>query len=214
VGKAAHQGSDRATKLRSQLASIVEISRPAWSGLLPKGRKEAKAGLPEEILQCFEEALLLDTPSDDVVDWWDRLSALVRQVAQADLLATGRAGERLTLRHESARTGKQPKWQSLETSYAGYDVLSVRSKSDDKPLKIEVKCSERPFKTSQIFITEHEWITANQSPETYIFHIWLVNPEPCLFTISVAELAAHAPKNQGKGMWRNACTNRCADSPI
>lgn len=203
LGKAAHSGSDRATRLRFQLASIIETTRPVWAGLLPKGRKEAEAGFPDEIRQCFEEALLLGDVSEEVVNWWDRLSGIMREVSQRKLLEIGRSGERLSLAYEFNRTQQTPRWQAVETNYAGYDVLSIRAKDDLAALKIEVKASERGFKNATIHITEHEWITASQSPDVYLFHVWLISQQPTLYIVPSTKVVTHLPKNQGKGTWRN-----------
>jgi len=203
IGKAAHQGRDRAMRLRFQLANIIETTRPVWGGLLPKGGKEAEAGLPDEIRQCFEEALLFGDVTDDLVEWWDRLAGIMREVSQRRLLETGRRGERLSLGYERERTEQAPKWQAVETNYAGYDVLSIRDKRDFAALKIEVKASDRAFKHATIHITEHEWITASKSPDSYLFHVWLLDPQPVLFVVLSATVISHLPNNQGKGKWRN-----------
>lgn len=205
LGKTAHQGKDRAARLRYQLANIIESQRPPWAALLPKGRKEAAVSLPPEISQCFEEALLFEEVSEDLVQWWDRLAGIMREYSQRKLTETGRAGERLTLRYETDRTKKTPKWQAIETNYAGYDVLSVVGKTDHSALRIEVKASERAFKNAVIHITEHEWITAMHSTDAYHFHVWLLDPTPTLFVIPSTDVLAHIPKNQGKGKWRNCC---------
>jgi uncharacterized protein DUF3883 len=204
IGRAAHAGPDRPTKLRFQLAKIIEAQQPGWAGLLPKGRKEAIAGFPSEIYQCFEEALLLGDSTDEIVSWWDRLSGLMRAVSQRALLETGRKGERHSIQYEHRRTNKLPKWQSFETNYAGYDVLSIRAEDDATPLKIEVKASDRTFKYASIYVTEHEWTTATKSPGDYVFHIWLIGPPLALFIIDSTTVMANAPTNQGKGKWRNA----------
>jgi hypothetical protein len=202
-GKAANQGKDRPTKLRYQLANIIERTKPTWGGLLPKGRKEAKAGFSDEIKQCFEEALLLGEMTDEIVHWWDRLSGIMREVGQRQLLETGRRGERLTLRYEETRTSRKPSWQSIESNYAGYDVLSVRDQNDNTPLKIEVKASTRPFSRADIHITQNEWITASASLDVYLLHLWLLEPEPMLFIVPSDVVLAHIPADQGKGRWRN-----------
>jgi hypothetical protein len=64
---------DRPTKLRCQLAKIIEANHPTWAALVPKGRK-AVAGFPEEIRQCFDEAFLLGAISEEVVSWWAQSS--------------------------------------------------------------------------------------------------------------------------------------------
>jgi hypothetical protein len=205
IGKSAHRGDDRPTRLRFQLASIIEVMKPVWAGLLVKGRREAQAGMPDEIRQCFEEALLLDEANNEIIEWWDRLSCIMREFTQRKQILVGRQGERLSVAYEKKRTNKAPKWQSIESNYAGYDVLSIRAKGDERPIKIEVKASERTFKLAQIFVTEHEWITASQAKDSYQFHIWLLEPVPTLFIVPSVNVVAHIPQNQGKGTWRNAC---------
>ncbi len=204
IGKEAHQGIDRPAKLRCQLAKVIETTHPIWAALLPKGRSEAIAGFPEEIRQCFDEAFLLGEVNDEVVSWWARSAGVMRVVSQGVLVVTGLRGERKTLSFEERRTGQAPHWQGFESAYAGYDVLSARDAQDPAALKIEVKASDRSFRYAQIHVTEHEWITATNSPESYIFHIWLFDePQPRLFVVDSSTVTAHTPRNQGKGRWRN-----------
>jgi hypothetical protein len=209
IGKEAHPSADRATKLRFQLRSIIENTRPPWAALLVNGRKEASLAFPIEIRQCFKEALLLDAIDNDVITWWDKLSACMREEAALQRTRIGRLGEKLTLRFELERTGNQPKWQAFETNFAGYDVLSVRSNDNRHHLKIEVKASIRRFGEALINVTEHEWITAQTAPQDYIFHVWILNenevsPQNSLFVIPTADIARHIPSNQGNGTWKQA----------
>ena len=81
IGKQAHHGLNRPAKLRSQLATIIERSHPTWAGLLPKGRREAIAGFPDEIRQCFDEAFLLGDVNDEVVTWWSRCAGNARRLS-------------------------------------------------------------------------------------------------------------------------------------
>ena len=204
VGREANEGVGRAAKLRCQLAKIIETSHPTWAALLPKGRKEAVAGFPDEIRQCFAEALLLGDVTEDVVSWWSRSSGVMRAIAQRSRVATGIRGEQKTLTYELSRTGQIARWQGFESMYAGYDVLSVQAENDRAPLKIEVKASERNFKYAEIHVTEHEWITATQSSGTYIFHIWLFDEgQPRVFIVDSAVIVSHIPANQGRGRWRD-----------
>jgi hypothetical protein len=205
IGKEAHKGSDRAAKLRCQLEKIIETTQPPWAALLPKGRSEAIVGFPEEIRQCFEEALLLGAITDDVIAWWSRSAATMRFASQRSLIATGLRGEIKTLRFEELRTKRTPEWQGFESAYAGYDVLSARDVDDPAPLKIEVKASDRSFRYATIYITEHEWITSTNSRGNYCFHIWLFDEaQPRLFIVESSIMSTHVPINQCKGRWRNA----------
>jgi Domain of unknown function (DUF3883) len=204
IGKKANQGIDRPSKLRCQLAKIIEANHPTWAALLPKGRKEAVAGFPEEIRQCFDEALLLGEISEDVISWWAQSSSVMRAIAQRMRVATGVRGERKSLFYECQRTGHTPRWQGFETSYAGYDVLSVRDSQHQEALKIEVKASDRNFRYAEIHLTEHEWITASKSVGSYLFHIWLFDEAlPRLFIVDSTTIIAHVPNNQGRGRWRD-----------
>ena len=204
VGREANLGVDRPAKLRCQLAKIIEASHPTWAALIPKGRKEAVAGLPEEIRQCFDEALLLGDVTEEVVSWWSRSAGVMRAVTQRSRVATGIRGEQKTLTYEHNRTGHKPRWQGFESMYAGYDVLSIQAENNPDVLKIEVKASERNFKYAEVHVTEHEWITATQSSGTYIFHIWLFDEElPRVFIVDSAVVALHIPANQGRGRWRD-----------
>ena len=204
IGREANKGTDRPSKLRCQLAKIIETDHPVWAALLPKGRKEAVAGFPEEIKQCFDEALLLGDISEEVIAWWGHASGVMRAIAQRVRVATGVRGERKTVSYENQRTGQVPRWQGFETSYAGYDVLSVRDRTDSTPLRIEVKASDRNFRYAEIHLTEHEWITASKSLGTYIFHIWLFDDvQPRVFIVESSAIIAHTPTNQGRGRWRD-----------
>ncbi len=204
IGKEANQGTDRPTKLRCQLAKIIEANHPVWAALMPKGRKEAVAGFPEEIRQCFEEAFLLGDIDEEIVSWWAQSSSVMRAAAQRIRVATGVRGERKSLLYEHQRTGHTPRWQGFETSYAGYDVLSVRDSQNQESLKIEVKASDRNFRYAEIHLTEHEWITASRSIENYLFHIWLFDEaQPRLFIIDSNTIITHVPANQGRGRWRD-----------
>ena len=209
IGKLAHPPSDRAIKLRFQLRSIVEHTRPPWAALLVNGRKEASLAFPSEIKQCFKEALLLENLDDEVVIWWDQLSALMREESILQRVQIGRKGERLTLQFEHERTKIKPKWQAFETNFAGYDVLSVQKHDDPRRLKIEVKASTRRFKEALINITEHEWNTAQTAPDDYFFYVWILNgtdtdTQHSLFIIPTSEIATHIPSNQGSGLWKQA----------
>jgi hypothetical protein len=76
--------------------------------------------------------------------------------------------------------------------------------ADSSPLKIEVKASDRSFRYAEIHITEHEWITATNSPGDYLFHVWLFDEsKPRLFVIDSTTITAHIPVNQKRGRWRN-----------
>lgn len=146
---------------------------------------------------------MLPDPIDSVIKWWDELANLARGFRSAALLEIGRAGERNTIAFETQRTGKAPYWQSIESSHAGFDVLSSKSSTDPAPLAIEVKASELRLKEAWFSVTVHEWETARQSPN-YCFHLWRLGLQPQLAVLSTADVAPHLPADQGRGQWQSA----------
>jgi len=137
IGQEANKGINRPSKLRCQLAKIIEANHPTWAALLPKGRKEAIAGFPEEIKQCFDEAFLLGDISEEVVLWWVQSSSVMRAVAQRLRVATGVRGERKSLLYEHQRTGHMPRCKDskramqVTTSYR-YEIARIRNPSKSK----------------------------------------------------------------------------------
>jgi hypothetical protein len=207
-GRDIHGGNDRALTLRRQLADIIQSHRPPWAAILTAGRKEAKINLPDVISQCLDEAMLLDTTDEEIVNWWDQCAGIMRGEKAANSLIVGRRGERLSLRYETDRTGQPARWQAIESNRSGYDVLSVQDRGSPIPLKIEVKASSRKFKEAEINITTNEWQTALAAPGSYIFHVWVLgangNQPPALFVLSTETIAAHIPQNSGSGKWTNS----------
>jgi hypothetical protein len=156
--------------------------------------------MPPEVNQCFKEAGLLDPWLDPIRDWW--LHAGNRAQAQRieKLTAVGRLAESWTCEYETKRTGKTPQWISLDTTFAGYDVLSCNSATDEIPLRIEVKGSERRPKEAEFFVTRNEFETAMRS-DHYIFHLWYVAQARQLFIVPFSELTKHIPSDCGDGRW-------------
>ena len=191
--------------LRIQLKHLIWELQPPWAHLLIKGRFEASKGFSPEIQQCFTEAELFENFDDKTVDWWDSLAATVRSKKQFENLQTGRNGERLSLSYEKTRTGFEAIWQCIESNHSGFDVLSQVSKTDQQKLLIEVKASENPIKQATFVISRHEWNTAVNSPNTYIFHIWCLNEpkKPVLYEVPKGEIEKHIPKDIGVGNWEN-----------
>ncbi len=202
AGAEAHRGTERHLRLRHQLQSAIENTRPPWAAIMVKGRCEAEATLPPAIKQCFKEAKLFDCPPEEIVDWWDVLAGIMREQSGKEKLEIGRRGEKLTLNFEESRTGQPAKWVAVESNHAGYDVLSVHGPDNNDRLRIEVKASTRRFKDASLHITRHEWETAQISHLEYTFHFWLLDQEsPVLHVISRDTIASHIPANCGKGRW-------------
>lgn len=191
--------------LRIQLKHLIWELQPSWAHLLIKGRFEASKGFSPEIQQCFTEAELFENLDDRTVNWWDSLAATVRSKKQFENLQTGRKGERLSLGYEKYRTGLYPIWQCIESNHSGFDVLSKVAKADPQNLLIEVKASENPIKQATFVISRNEWNTAENNPNTYIFHLWCLNEpaKPVLYEAPKEIVEKHIPTDQGVGNWEN-----------
>lgn len=186
--------------LRIQLKHLIEIVKPSWSYLIHKGRKESFQYFPSDVKQCFKEAELINSYNKDVIKWWDILALAVRGKQQDTQLEIGRTGEELSLEYERNRVDKEPVWQSIESNLSGFDILSVVSLGDTKPLRIEVKASTKVSNSFSFYLTKNEWIVAETS-SNYLFHLWILGKTPELFILDKTDIANHVPTNQGSGLW-------------
>lgn len=186
------------------LNSYIAECKPAWSRRIPYGRKEAFLFMNEEEQRCFLEAGLMDSFQDDVLKWWDTIAEAERLKENAMLDDIGRAGEKLTLKYEEARTGVIPDWRSIETNLSGYDILSQFSANDTRRLLIEVKSSTKPPEIAEAIISRHEWDTANleNNYSRYLFYFWYLGGDfNRLAIINVEELKKHIPQDGESGKW-------------
>src|SRR6202035_4886988 len=100
--------------------------------------------------------------------------------------AIGDAGEELSYRYEKARLTAQgfPKladdvtWVAKESPAYGFDIASFAGSSFPgreaaSPLAIEVKSVSYPVRAVFPFhLTFHEWVTARELANQYVFHLW------------------------------------------
>ena len=187
---------------RKVLESYIRARRPAWANRMPVGRQEAFAAMNRDERFCFRQAGLDDVSvDDDLVVWWDRISSEFRGQSEREMLAIGRRGERLTIEYEFRRTGVTPKWISVETNFAGYDILSVDDSKGRCPRRIEVKTSERSIETAGLTISRNEWDTASCSRDGYWFYLWCLHQDVRVAIVSVREMERHVATNNGEGHW-------------
>lgn len=195
-------------KLRLQLENMIDALNPNWGSMLWWGREEIRKNLKKQdpdAHQCLQESGLFESPiSDEMVSWWDRLAIKARSRTDDGLLKTGRKGERLTLDYEHDRTGKEPKWKSIESNHAGYDVLSIRKHGDERTLCIEVKASRAGIADAVMHLSRYEWKKAI-STDGYIFHLWHIpdGAKPTLRTATTSEVEIHISKDIGRGIWKS-----------
>lgn len=191
---------DYQNALLLQVEDLIINFNPIWASILLRGRAEAKNFLPPEVLQCFRECGLFDKLSDEIVEFWDRLTVAYRNNTQKKLTMIGRTGEKLSFDYETKRTGVEPVWQAIETNSAGYDILSMIDNKTKTKLQIEVKTTTTNPNYSTFHVTKNEWQTAINSLN-YVFHLWVIGDIPKLYFASVDEVNQHIAQNKGQGQW-------------
>lgn len=191
------------TKLRQALLDYIEIERPAWLQNASFGRARVLSFTGSEIEQVFIEANLVTSTEDSVVQFWDDLAARARGQRNDRMTEIGRLGERLTITHETQRTGRVPKWTAVDNNADGYDVLSIVSPEDTRFLSIEVKASTQGMRGS-FHLTRNEWDRAIESP-CYTLHLWDIKniASPNLAIVPIADITKHIPTDCGVGEWEN-----------
>lgn len=189
-------------RLRQALLDYIDAARPPWIQNATFGRARVLSFAGSEIAQVFVEAGLAHGTEDAVVAFWDAMSARARGQKNIRLTTIGRDGERLTLTHEQDRTGRMPKWVSIDSNEDGYDVLSVAGPTDPSHLSIEVKATTIGLAGS-FHITENEWDRA-RSFANHVFHLWdLSKTIPHLAILSRTDIDPHIAINQGAGNWKS-----------
>ena len=197
------ESKDHPSRMRLAIKDHINVDRPAWAQLIPRGRSETLSVLSPEVRQCFFEAGLETDFNDTTVEWWDRFADIARGKKARRQTSIGRAGERLTIEFETRRTGEKPLWQAVETNLAGYDVLSRLGKSDDDRLMIEVKTTSTSIEFGRFHVTRHEWETCRLAGQ-YQFYLWVIGEgEPLLARLVPDQIGDHLPADNGDGKWES-----------
>lgn len=186
--------------LRQALLDHIDAESPPWVQCASYGRSRVMAFAGNGVAQVFVEAGLAHGFDDDVVAFWDELAVRARGLRDSRLSDLGRAGERLTIKHEEARTGRKPKWVAINNNADGYDVLSVVGEADFRALSIEVKASSMGMSGS-LYLTRTEW-EMSQERECHLFHLWdLRSNPPQLAKVPAPVMLDHVPTDSGRGRW-------------
>ena len=159
--------------------------------------------VPRSIAQLFQESNLSESLYGDVIDWWDEIIDTIRAKKHSKSTKIGRQGEILTLVYEFKRLGIKPRWQSIESNYSGYDILSQVSRSNNSQLPIEVKTSTLPFKQAKFYLTKNEWnvLTENTASRVYLWSIYQEQGFAKLCIIDEKNISNHVPCEKGNGKW-------------
>lgn len=189
-------------RIRQALLDYIDIVRPPWLQNATFGRARVLAFTGQDIRQVFVEAGLADGTDKVVVAFWDEMAARARGQKGTRLNDIGREGERRTIAHERERTGREPKWISIDNNADGYDVLSVCGPTDARLLSIEVKATTLGLEGS-FHLTANEW-ERSLLCDLHAFHLWdLSRSIPNLAVLSQNDLDEHIPGNRGNGIWES-----------
>ncbi len=193
--------SDYEGMLAQTLLDYAELVSPPWLQNATSGRARVIAFAEVGVKQMIVEGGLAEGTDERMVLFWDRLQALARGRRNDRLLAIGRGGERLSIAHETVRTGRQPRWVAIDSNEDGFDLLSVTVPGEPGLLAIEVKASTLGLR-GQAHISRNEWETA-MSGIAHLFHFWALPPgtTPKLAVIEARDLKSHVPEDRGEGTW-------------
>ena len=97
----------------------------------------------------------------------------------------------------------KPRWISIDSNLAGYDIISRISDTEAAPLLIEVKSSEQSINNACFYISSSEWNTAVSSAN-YRFYLWLIDTQKKLAIISPQMIEKYIPVNSNVGEWISA----------
>lgn len=198
--------------LRQALLDHIEAAKPPWVQCAAYGRSRVMSFVGSGVAQIMVEAGLANGFEDEVVAFWDELATRARGLRDASLSRIGLEGERLTISHEEARTGRKPKWVAVNSNSDGYDVLSIVGDGDSRSLSIEVKTSTQG-QAGAFHLSRNEWEMA-QERMAHLFHLWDVkSAPPKLAKVSVEEMSGHVPIDSGSGTWESVAIPFAAFAP-
>lgn len=201
---------DRHTELRATLRALILGLKPPWISLFCRGRKKVLAVLTNDEKQCFRAAGLTEKPpSEDVVAWWDSMTAALARNEGANLISIGRVGEQLTIEHEKAklrRLGLEDmavEWVSIEDNAAGYDVRSwdLSEAGEVEEMMIEVKTSVSG--EDRFFLSRNEWEVAKSNPARYFIYYWEGDPIKLKRILRTEDLIRFIPIDTDVSRWIN-----------
>ena len=189
------------------IKAVLLKHQPIWSKAMRSGRRRFVGTLDPNDQNVFAAAgLMEEPPPEQVVAWWDDVSGHARLIADQEKMEQGRAAEVLTIEFERKRLAsigidKEPEWPGFDDNYAGYDVMSYDNGATGIVNRlIEVKSTT--ISPLRFIVTRHEWNKAEKSGDVYTFQVWDMNQTPQVLHIcTVADVAAHIPTDNGKGVW-------------
>jgi hypothetical protein len=193
---------NHADRLRQAILDFIDVYQPFWVQNASFGRAKLLGFAGSAVAQVFLEAGLVDGTDEATVGFWDALAGRARGQKNDRLLSIGREGERLTIDYELTRTGRQPRWISLDSNEDGYDVLSIVGPGDPRTLSIEVKTTIVGL-SGCFYLTRNEWDRALEA-KNHVFHVWDMSKARSrrLAVLLPKDVEPHVALDQGDGEWK------------
>lgn len=192
---------------RCCISDVILSQKMTWARSITLGRDKLLRQLSRDEHQCFRSARLLELPpSDDVVEWWDSLSAQMRLYNDQNKLERARKAEKLSLEHETARIKQLgitslPRWIAIDDNTVGYDILSY-DPGEFGPVNRLIEVKSTIASPLRFYVTRNEWEQALKFGPAYHFHIWqLASMPPRLHERTVSQIQPHIPSDHENGKW-------------
>lgn len=193
---------DNSEVIRKVLNILILEFKFDWVYFFPSGREAVKSALNRDEYQVFRNAdLFLDSPSLDIVTWWDQIANKFRTQIMDNVYREAEL-KSLNLEREllkSLNCPYEPVWVALNDNSLGFDIRSYRMGQEGwVPFAIEVKSSSTG--RLRFFLTRNEFNLASRMKSNYELHYWANNSLiPVRFDSN--QLIRNAPKDSGKGKW-------------
>jgi len=193
---------DSPLEIRRALSYLIENMDYDWVYFFPSGREAVKNALNRNEYQVFRNAELYeDSPSLEVVSWWDliankfRSRALDNSYREAELRSLSIERELLI----SLNCPYEPVWVALNDNSLGFDIRSYRHFENEWiPFAIEVKSTVT--NRFRFYLTRNEANLAERMKSNYALHYWTQDSSTPLI-LSSSQVLTNLPKDQGFGRW-------------
>jgi hypothetical protein len=190
--------------IRRALSFLVLHLELNWIYLFPSGRDAVRNALSRNEFQVFRNAeLFQDTPSIEVVTWWDKIANNFRSPAIDNSF---REAELKSLEWEKnylreAKCPYEPTWVALNDNSLGFDIRSYRYSGNEwVPFPIEVKSTVG--RRLRFYLTRNEADLAFRMKKNYALHFWFsAAVEPLVFNFN--EISMNFPSENGNGKWES-----------
>lgn len=187
------------------IRDFIRFCKPSWGYKIPFGVEETKSLMNQDALIVMNRYGLFDYENEKMVLWWNKLGNEIRAENNQQKEETGLAGEMLTIKYETNRTGVKPEWISIKSAYAGYDIQSRLDSNDPSEILIEVKTSNQPINLAKFYLTDNEWSVASTSSEQYYIYLWLLREQYLeLAILRKNDVEKFIPINNNGGEWKTA----------